>query len=133
MGKFGALLLSLSLIACANQPGTAAPPPEPGAYVNVLSVEAVRAMEKIAGKDPASLHEAAELGEWARARLAWVSLARLQGREEEALRIFAGCRQVCREHGPAAEWTTARTWACAKRKDLEPCRSIAAKGSGRAK
>lgn len=135
MRKFGAVLLSLSLIACASQPGTAAPPTsESSTYVNVLSVEALRAMEKIAGKDPATLHDPADLGEWARARLAWVSLARLQGREEEALRVFARCEQVCREHGPAAEWSTARAWACAKKKDLEPCRSaVSGKASLKAK
>ena len=135
MRKIGAVLLSLSLVACAGQAGTPAPPSsESSAHVSVLSVEALRAMEKIAGKDPATLHDPAALSEWARARLAWVSLARLQGREEEALRVFARCEQVCREHGPEAEWKTARAWACAKRRDLEPCRSAAgSKGSFKAK
>lgn len=96
---------------------------EPPVYVNNLSVEAGQAMEKIAGRDPSGIQSEAELVEWARARLAWISLRRLQGREKEALTIFEGCGQVCEKYGSEKEWAAARAWGCQKKREAKPCLS----------
>ena len=94
---------------------------EPPVYVNNLSVEAGQAMAKIAGRDPSGIQSEAELVEWARARLAWISLRRLQGREKEALSIFEGCGQVCEKYGSEKEWAAARAWGCQKKREAKPC------------
>jgi len=96
---------------------------EPPIYVNNLSVEAGQAMEKIAGRDPSGIKSEAELVEWARARLAWISLRRLQGREKEALSIFEGCGQVCEKYGSETECAAARAWGCQKKREAKPCLS----------
>lgn len=96
---------------------------EPPVYVNNLSVEAGQAMAKIAGRDPDRIKSEAELVEWARARLAWISLRRLQGREKEALEIFEGCGQVCEKYGSEREWAAARAWGCPKKREAKPCLS----------
>lgn len=94
---------------------------EPPIYVNNLSVEAGQAMAKIAGRDPTGIKSEAELVEWARARLAWISLRRLQGREKEALEIFEGCAQVCEKYGSEKEWAAARAWGCQKKREAKSC------------
>lgn len=96
---------------------------EPPVYVNNLSVEAGQAMEKIAGRDPSTLKSEAEKVEWARARLAWISLRRLQGREKEAISLFEGCGQICESHGPEKEWAAARAWGCQKKREAKVCLS----------
>jgi hypothetical protein len=96
---------------------------EPPIYVNNLSVEAGQAMERIAGRDPSDIKSEAELVEWARARLAWVSLRRLQGREKEALSIFEGCARICEKYGAEKEWAAAQAWGCQKKREAKPCLS----------
>lgn len=95
---------------------------EPPVYVNNLSAEAQRAMEKISTRDPKALSEA-ELVEWARARLAWVALLRLQGREKDALQVFGGCAEFCEKFGPEREWAAAKSWGCPKKREAKPCLS----------
>lgn len=94
---------------------------EPPIYVNNLSLEASQAMAKIAGRDPNGIKSEAELVEWARARLAWISLRRLQGQEKEALAIFEGCGQVCERYGSEREWAAARAWGCQKKREAKVC------------
>lgn len=89
---------------------------EPPIYVNNLSVEAGQAMAKIASRDPSGIKSEAELVEWARARLAWIALRRLQGQEKEALAIFEGCGQTCEKYGSEKEWSAARAWGCQKKR-----------------
>ena len=92
-------------------------------FVNKLSLEAGQVMEKIAGRDPDKLQGEAELVDWARARLAWISLKRLQGREMEALNIFAGCLQFCEKYGLEKEWAATKAWGCQKKREAKPCLS----------
>lgn len=93
-------------------------------YVNKNSTEAGLVMKKIADKDPKTLSSETELVEWARARLAWVSLSRLLGREKEALTIFEECGDVCGKYGPEKEWAAVKEWGCQKKREARPCLSL---------
>jgi hypothetical protein len=92
-------------------------------YVNNLSFPAEQAMEKIASRKPKEIHSEAEWVDWARARLAWVALRRLQGRERDALRVFAGCGSYCEKYGPEKEWEAEKRWGCPKKREAVPCLS----------
>ena len=94
---------------------------EPPKYVNTLSADAVAVMQKIVSRDSATLKTDAEKGEWASARLAYISLRRLQGQEDEALRIFAGCTEICAKYGPEKEWGALKEWGCQKKREANPC------------
>jgi hypothetical protein len=96
---------------------------EPPQYVNKLSLQAAVVMEKIASRSPKELGSEVELAEWARARLAWIALRRLEGREKEALRIFLGCGEVCGKYGPEKEWQAEKAWGCPKKREAVPCLS----------
>lgn len=89
---------------------------EPQAYLNVNAWEAQKTTAEIIAVDPAHLTTAAEKIDWARARLAAIALARLQGKEADALKLYAGCAKVCEKYGEAAEWKGVRNWAEAKKK-----------------
>ncbi len=96
--------------------------------MNTLSLEAAKAMERLSQQNPKKLSEAEKI-EWARARLAWIALKRLQGQEGEALQIFQGCQGFCEKYGPEKEWKSVRAWGCAKKREAIPCLS----GSTKAK
>ena len=91
--------------------------------MNKQSLEASQAMDKVAKRDPHSLESEADLVDWARARIAWIALRRLQGRESEALTIFEGCEEICKKYGPEKEWRAAKTWGCQKKREAKPCLS----------
>jgi hypothetical protein len=92
-----------------------------GSGQQFVSLVARRNMEKIAVRDPAKLSES-ELVEWTKARLAWIALSRLEGREDEALRLFAGCGKFCVAYAPDQEWAALKAWGCARKKNASPCR-----------
>jgi hypothetical protein len=115
-----AILLALFLVeapALAQSPN----------YTDVNQIEAARALEKVAGKPLSGKAGEAEQVEWVRARMAWIALERLQGQEEKALKIFAGCGGYCERHSPEKEWKALRTWACAKSPKAAPCGAKAQK------
>lgn len=89
---------------------------------NELSTKAAAALEATASRDPKSLSDV-ELAEWANARITWIALKRLQGREAEALEIFSGCAGYCEKHGPEAEWRAQKAWGCQKKREANPCLS----------
>lgn len=92
-------------------------------YVNNLSTQATFAMEKIASSNPKTLQSELELREWAKARLAWIALKRLQGRDSEAMLIFEGCGEFCQKYGPEKEWRAQKSWGCQKKREANPCLS----------
>ncbi len=92
-------------------------------YTDTNSVQAKRNLEKIAGKDPATLNEA-EGAEWARARFAWIALLRLEGKEKEARTVFSGCKKFCEKWGPEKEWPALKAWGCAREKSAESCKKL---------
>lgn len=85
---------------------------DPG--VDARSIEAERTLARIAGAEISSLKTKEEKEKWAGARLAWIALSRLQGRDEEAMKIFAGCEKLCRDFGSKAEWKAAVAWSCGR-------------------
>ncbi len=85
------------------------------------SVQALRNIEAIAGKSPVKLNDP-ELGEWVRARFAWVALLRLEGKTEQARRVFEGCGTYCAKHGPSSEWKALKAWGCGRKSQAEPCK-----------
>ena len=85
-------------------------------YLNVNAWEAQKTTAEIIAVDPAHLTTAAEKIDWARARLAAIALDRLQGKEAEALQLYAGCAKICEKYGEAAEWKGVKGWAEAKKK-----------------
>lgn len=93
----------------------------PPAYVNTFSLDAANVMRKIAGRPVEELKTDAERMEWARARLAWIALARLQGQEAEALKIFSDCGDICGRFGPEKEWDATRSWGCGRQPGALPC------------
>lgn len=115
------MLKSFLLLFLAGAFAKAEAPVSSSPYVNTLSVEAERGLSRVAGKDPKKLESDADRAEWARARLAWISLARLQGREKDALKLFEECEKVCEKFGPAEEWKAVKAWGCAKKKGAHPC------------
>jgi len=98
----------------------AAGPDVPPSYTDMPSATSLRNLKKIGARDPAALGEAEKI-EWVRARFAWVGLLRLQGKGDEALRVFDGCGLTCENWGPAAEWAALKKWGCARNKDAAPC------------
>jgi hypothetical protein len=103
------LLFTVLALAAPDQP-----------YVNTTSVQADQKMQRIASKDPSKLPEPEKI-EWVRARLAWIALRRLEGREAEAVRLFEGCGRYCGKYGPEKEWEKVRDWGCRKNKKALPC------------
>jgi len=114
------LLLLLPLLAAAVSIAAAPSAPD-SPFVNAPSVDAERALRRMASADPSSLTSDAEKQKWAKARLAWIALARLQGRDDEALKIFGGCAGWCEKNGPKEEWAGAKAWACARDPKAGPC------------
>lgn len=110
------LLLLLSYLAFAGDES-------PSLYIETNAVQAARVMKGICSKDFGSLKGEGERLEWVRARLAWIALERLQGRDEEALRIFEGCGGHCAGYAPEKEWSALKEWACGKKKEAKPCLS----------
>lgn len=100
-----------------------AAPEKAALYIEGNVVQAARLLEGICSKDFNDLAGEAEQVEWVKARLAWVSLERLRGREEEALRIFSACDVYCEKHAPEKEWASLKAWACGKKKEANPCLS----------
>lgn len=93
----------------------------PSLYIETNAVQAARALQEISSKDFDSLSNEGERLEWVRARIAWIALERLRGREEEALRIFEGCRGHCSAFAPDREWKALKAWAYGKKKEATPC------------
>ncbi len=89
-------------------------------YTDTNSVQALRNLEKISEKNPEKMKDL-ELGEWVRARFAWIALLRLEGKEEEARKVFSGCSSYCAKHGPSGEWAALKAWGCGKKKKIAPC------------
>lgn len=118
------MALHILLFMAFSLPALAA---ENAVYVNSLSTQAAKAMEEQASKDPKSLTSETELSEWAKARLAWIALKRLQGREKEALVIFEGCGEFCQKFGSEKEWEAHRAWGCQKKREANPCLSLKTK------
>ena len=117
------LLFLFALLArAADKPSVSlSPAPEQApSYTDTNSVEALRNLRKIDTKDPAKLSEA-ELVEWVRARFAWIALLRLQGKEKDALEVFAQSRRWCEKHGPSGEWRALKSWGCKRDSGLGPC------------
>lgn len=112
-----AIFLAFGACALAEEP----------TYLNAFSVDAMAAAQKIASRPVAQLKTDTEKLDWARARLAWIALLRLQGREEDALRVFSGCAKLCQKHGPEQEWAAVRAWGCGQKKEALPCASKAKK------
>ena len=94
---------------------------EAGTYLNTNAWEAQKITAGIIAVDPARLSTEAERIEWVNARLAAIALARLQGKEGEALKLFAGCGSVCGKYAEQAEWSGITAWGCAKNRDAGPC------------
>lgn len=90
-------------------------------YLNANAWEAQKITAGIIAADPGQLGTEAEKIEWARARLAAISLARLQAREEEALKLFLGCGKVCEKYGKESEWKAVKAWGCQKKRDTSVC------------
>lgn len=105
------LFLLFSTIAWADE----------ASYLNVNAWEAQKITAGIIAAEPQFLATPAEKIEWARARLAAISLARLQAKEEEALKLFGGCVKVCGEYGNEAEWKAAKAWGCQKKRHTDVC------------
>jgi hypothetical protein len=105
--------------ALAANTGPAAPDSTP--YVNARSVEAERALRRISSVSLSFLKSEEEKVKWASARLAWVSLLRLQSRDDEALKVFGECAAACEKFGPKGEWKAAKAWGCGKNPALIPC------------
>jgi len=122
--KFVSLFSTWSLLFWSTAVFSASSTP---VYVNNLSIQAASAMEKIASRDPKKLQSELELREWARARLAWIALKRLQGRDTEAIVIFEGCGEFCQKHGPEKEWLAQKEWGCQKKREANPCLSLKTK------
>ena len=98
---------------------------EPVGYLNAVSVQAEKQMQQLASRDPAKLSQNEKI-DWARARMAWVDLLRLQGRDEEALQVFAGCLGYCEKFGGEKEWKPMLAWGCGKKPDSKPCKKTKA-------
>jgi hypothetical protein len=88
---------------------------------DINSAEARRNLEKVASRSADGLSEA-ELVEWTKARLAWIALNRLEGREDEALKLFSGCGKTCAHYAPDKEWKALQAWGCSKAGKIPPCR-----------
>ncbi len=111
-------LLQLLLLSAAM---AAARPEEPvPVYTDINSVQALRNLEKITGRNPKGMAES-ELSAWVRARMARIALLRLEGRVEEALSVFGECGRYCEMHGPTEEWRALKSWGCGKRAKAAPC------------
>ncbi len=108
------LLLLLPALALAA-------PEKASIYIEGNVVQAARVLEGICSKDFNDLAGEAEQVEWVKARLAWIALERLRGRDEEALRICSACDLYCERHAPEREWAALRAWACGKKKEANPC------------
>lgn len=121
------LFLSLLFVGSSWAATPKAPAPAPEPFVNAPSVEAERALKRMAGAESSTLKTDAERERWAKARLAWISLTRLQSRDEEAMRLFAGCADLCEKFGPKEEWEGAKAWACSVRPAQPACAKPALK------
>jgi hypothetical protein len=106
-----------SLLFLSFRPGFAA---EERTYLNEQAWDAQRITAGIIATDPQTLSES-EKSEWVRARLAAIPLARLQSKEDEALRLFAGCGVYCGKYGREAEWKAVKAWGCQKKRDIRLC------------
>lgn len=93
-------------------------------YLNVNSWEAKKEITKILTADPALLPTDAERIEWVKARLAAISLARLETREAEALKLFLECGKWCGKYGPEQEWASVKAWGCQKKREADICLSL---------
>ncbi len=123
--RMGQALLGLGLIVAFSAWAGDSPAPrkgdEPLPYTNTESERALRNMQKIGAKDPSGLNDT-DGEEWVRSRFAWVALLRLEGKDEEAADVFAGCGTYCGKWGPSLEWGGLKKWGCARRPDSVPCR-----------
>lgn len=90
-------------------------------FTDTNSVQALRTLEKLTERSPKGLPDS-ELVEWVRARFARIALLRLEGRADEALKVFGGCAKVCEKHGSSEEWKALKSWGCRKNKGAAPCR-----------
>lgn len=111
-------LPGLCLLLALSARASAAEPPLP--YTDTTSERALHNMQKLGAKDPRTL--SAEDGiEWVRSRFAWVALLRLEGKDQEAADVFAGCGNTCAKLGSSSEWGALKKWGCARRPDSVPC------------
>jgi hypothetical protein len=106
------------LFAAISIPAVAA---DDHSYLNTGSFEAKKNLSRILAANPLHLPTDAERAEWAKARLAAISLARLQAREADAIQLFEGCGTWCGKYGPEAEWRAVKAWGCQKKREAKPC------------
>lgn len=90
-------------------------------YTDVNSIEAERAMKGIVSVPYTALTTEADQVEWVKARIAWIALERLRGREAKALEIFEGCENFCEKHAADKEWSSLKAWGCSKKKEAKIC------------
>lgn len=90
-------------------------------YLNASAWDAQKITGGIIAADPAHLPTTAERIEWVNARLAAIALARLQGKESDALTLFDGCGSYCEKFGNGEEWKAVKAWGCAKKRDTSVC------------
>ncbi|MGZ3693285.1 MAG: hypothetical protein ACXWQO_03705 [Bdellovibrionota bacterium] len=92
-------------------------------YLNANAWDAQRITAGIISVEPKFLPTKEEKVEWAKARLAAISLARLQAKEDEALKLFEECGETCEKYGDSAEWNAVKAWGCQKKRDTDMCLS----------
>jgi len=91
---------------------------------NVLSAaqnqyEARRELKKIVDS-PVPVEKKERL-KWAKSLMALISLERLSGSEEQALRYFERCENLCKQAVNKEEWSYSKAWACAAKPELGIC------------
>ncbi|HEY8280481.1 MAG TPA: hypothetical protein VIH99_12705 [Bdellovibrionota bacterium] len=99
----------LAIAAEMPQPTPALP------YTDTNSVQALRNLEALSSRNPAKLGEA-EGVEWAKAMFARIALLRLEGKEDRAAEVIAGCGPYCGKWGPGKEWPALKKWGCGRKK-----------------
>lgn len=114
MGQFTYFLLLFAVSRASFGAGEAS-------YLNANAWDAQKITAGVISADPKTLPTTVEKAEWVRARLAAIALARLQAKEDEALKLFEGCGQTCEKHGRGAEWKAVKAWGCQKKRDTDVC------------
>jgi hypothetical protein len=114
MPYFACFLLLFTLSGPAFAAGEAS-------YLNANAWDAQKITSGIIAADPKALPTDYEKVEWVKARLAAISLARLQAKEDEAMKLFEDCGQTCEKYGSESEWKAVKDWGCQKKRDTKMC------------
>lgn len=77
--------------------------------------EAEKKFSQAASRPFAELKTELEKKEWAEARLSWIALERLRGRNTSALQIWNGCKAYCEKYGKKSSWQAVKDWAKAQK------------------